>query len=86
MMHLKPLLKHVFVIFAECDMGYYGIGCLQECSSFCKTSRDCHHVTGYCKDGCKSGWQGNDCLEGNVLFRRLAIITVAFFSACYIYI
>lgn len=26
-------------------------------------ARDCNHVSGYCKDGCKSGWQGLDCLE-----------------------
>ena len=50
--------------FIECAFGFYGIGCLQECSSFCKISRNCHHVTGLCKDGCKNGWQGNNCFEG----------------------
>lgn len=46
-----------------CEFGSYGFSCNQECSTFCKKSRDCHHVTGNCKDGCKSGWQGLDCLE-----------------------
>ena len=47
-----------------CDFGYYGLQCLQECSTFCNRSRNCHHVTGFCIDGCKSGWQGNECVEG----------------------
>ena len=47
-----------------CDFGYYGLKCLQECSTFCKRSRNCHHVTGFCNDGCRSGWQGNECFEG----------------------
>ena len=51
-------------MFVECDFGFYGIGCLQECGSFCKRSRDCHHITGFCTSGCKSGWQGSDCFEG----------------------
>ena len=51
-------------MFVECDFGFYGIGCLQECGSFCKRSRDCHHITGFCTNGCKSGWQGSDCFEG----------------------
>lgn len=47
-----------------CELGYYGLGCNQECSPFCLRSRDCHHVSGYCKEGCKNGWQGLQCLEG----------------------
>lgn len=61
---IETFFNFIYAHFAECDMGYYGIGCLQECSTFCKTSRDCHHVTGYCKEGCKTGWQGTNCLEG----------------------
>lgn len=56
------MLIHLFVI--DCDYGYYGMECREECSTFCKKSRDCHPVSGYCTDGCKSGWQGLDCLEG----------------------
>lgn len=55
-------------VLTGCDFGYYGFECRDQCSSFCKTSRDCDHVTGFCKNGCKSGWQGNDCLEGNYAF------------------
>lgn len=46
-----------------CELGYYGLSCNQECSPFCLRSRDCHHVSGYCKEGCKNGWQGLHCLE-----------------------
>lgn len=53
------MLIHLFVI--DCDYGYYGMECRKECSTFCKKSRDCHPVSGYCTDG---GWQGLDCLEG----------------------
>lgn len=52
-----------FIHHLVCDFGYYGFGCNQECSPFCVRSRDCHHVFGVCKEGCKSGWQGLDCLE-----------------------
>lgn len=62
------LAFHHFM-FVECDFGFYGIGCLQECGSFCKRSRDCHHITGFCTNGCKSGWQGSGCFEGiDILF------------------
>lgn len=35
---------------------------------FCKKSRDCHPMSGYCKEECKNGWQGLDCLEGVYFF------------------
>lgn len=50
-----------------CESGYYGLNCNQECSMFCKKSRDCHPMSGYCKEGCKNGWQGLDCLEVSTL-------------------
>lgn len=64
-----PLKYPTFVsclcyMYLECEFGYYGFRCLQECSMFCKRSRDCHHVTGSCNGGCRSGWQGYDCFEG----------------------
>uniref|UniRef100_A0A8W8P5Y6 Scavenger receptor class F member 2 n=1 Tax=Magallana gigas TaxID=29159 RepID=A0A8W8P5Y6_MAGGI len=46
-----------------CETGKYGIDCQQRCSAFCHTSGICHHITGACKDGCKSGWKGAECLE-----------------------
>ena len=72
-LYTDSILLHVMIylsycVLTGCDFGYYGFECKDQCSSFCKTSRDCDHVTGFCIDGCKSGWQGNDCLEGNCIF------------------
>lgn len=55
---------NILLITAVCKFGFYGIGCHQECSSFCKTSRDCNHVSGACRNGCRHGWQGDDCFDG----------------------
>ncbi|XP_062602860.1 multiple epidermal growth factor-like domains protein 10 [Saccostrea cucullata] len=46
-----------------CKKGFYGDNCKEECSPFCKSSRDCHHVTGHCNEGCIGGWQGLQCLQ-----------------------
>uniref|UniRef100_A0A8W8NNC8 Uncharacterized protein n=1 Tax=Magallana gigas TaxID=29159 RepID=A0A8W8NNC8_MAGGI len=56
----------------ECKFGFYGIGCLQECSSFCKTSRDCDHVSGVCRHGCRNGWEGDNCFDENVALNKPA--------------
>ena len=61
---IKSISTISLLIVLVCDSGYYGVECLQECSSFCKLSKNCHHVSGHCKDGCKKGWQGMDCFEG----------------------
>lgn len=66
--YFSRLIPYIYCIYyyyhLACEFGYYGMGCNQECSTFCKKSRDCYPISGYCKDGCKSGWQGLDCLEG----------------------
>lgn len=59
-----------------CEFGYYGLNCNQECSMFCKESRDCHPMSGYCKEGCKNGWQGLDCLEGVYFLKFILFIKV----------
>lgn len=53
-----------------CVFGYYGHGCVKECSKFCNKSRDCNHVSGFCNGGCKNGKKGSYCQEGryNCLF------------------
>ena len=52
----------LFVIV--CDAGFYGAKCQQECSKFCNNERDCYPASGYCKEGCKRGWEGPKCLVG----------------------
>uniref|UniRef100_A0A8W8NTN5 EGF-like domain-containing protein n=1 Tax=Magallana gigas TaxID=29159 RepID=A0A8W8NTN5_MAGGI len=55
--------KYMYSIDPICDYGFHGLQCLKECSKFCKTTQDCHPVTGTCHGGCRSGWRGHDCLE-----------------------
>lgn len=31
---------------------------------FCYMFGICYYIIGVCKDGCKSGWKGVECLEG----------------------
>lgn len=62
-------ILYILYYYLACEFGYYGLGCNKECSTFCKRARDCYPASGYCKDGCKSGWQGLDCLEGQYLIR-----------------
>ncbi|XP_062578871.1 scavenger receptor class F member 1-like [Saccostrea cucullata] len=50
-----------------CNAGFYGNNCKKECSLFCKTSRDYHHVTGNCKDRCIGGWRNAECLQSTYL-------------------
>lgn len=32
----------------------------------------CYYIIGVCKDGCKSGWKGVECLEG-ILKKRIGV-------------
>lgn len=41
----------------ECDEGYYGNDCLQQCQ--CMNGATCDHVTGMCY--CTTGWTGAMC-------------------------
>lgn len=41
---------------------------IRNVARFAKKSRYCNSISGHCKDGCKSGWQGLDCLEGQFVY------------------
>jgi hypothetical protein len=62
---LHNFLQLQFHHTTVCEFGRFGAGCQDKCSVFCQKSRDCHHVTGFCRGGCKRGWDGEDCLEGS---------------------
>lgn len=51
-------------MIAVCVFGYYGHGCIKECSKFCNRSRDCNPVSGFCNGGCRNGKKGGYCQEG----------------------
>ncbi|VDI25186.1 Hypothetical predicted protein [Mytilus galloprovincialis] len=56
------------VNFITCSAGFYGSGCLQNCSLNC-VNPSCHHTNGECIDGCNSGWKGFNCTQGFVSVR-----------------
>lgn len=43
----------------ECDEGFYGKNCHQQCQ--CVNAGSCDHVTGMCH--CNAGWTGTTCAE-----------------------
>uniref|UniRef100_K1QQB9 Uncharacterized protein n=1 Tax=Magallana gigas TaxID=29159 RepID=K1QQB9_MAGGI len=49
-----------------CVFGYYGHGCIKECSKFCNKSRDCNPVSGFCNGGCRNGKKGSYCQEVDI--------------------
>lgn len=63
--YLRTIICVNLDLFIVCDYGFHGPKCLKECSKFCKTTQDCHPITGTCHGGCRSGWQGHDCLDGH---------------------
>lgn len=49
-----------------CPSWYNGKNCSNhQCSINCKVTKDCDMFTGQCKGGCKPGWTGNNCDQGN---------------------
>lgn len=51
-------------LYSECDSGFFGLMCKDECSLYCLDPLSCDHVTGSCDGGCKDGWIGSRCRDG----------------------
>lgn len=64
------------MFFLECRKGYYGPNCTLQCNSNCD---GCDNVNGVCSRGCKPGWKGNNCGEGNVSTKSILIVTLFHF-------
>lgn len=45
----------------ECEEGWFGVNCSQQCSGHCRDGSTCNHVTGLCDEGCNAGWTGYIC-------------------------
>ncbi|XP_062612082.1 protein draper-like [Saccostrea cucullata] len=54
--------KETFVMKggSECDYNQYGTACNKTCGNYIN-SETCHHINGFCVNGCDSGYQGNKC-------------------------
>lgn len=50
----------IFIIFAVCSNGTFGLGCSQTCA--CDNDADCDPLTGECI--CRSGFTGPTCEQG----------------------
>ena len=56
--------KNVCQLFTECKDGTFGDGC-RNCSQSCKNGTcDKFSEKGTCTDGCKPGYHGDTCNEG----------------------
>lgn len=62
-MHLVFVNQYSF--YLECPPGYYGNDCRYQCSLNCNVRNSCDISTGQCEGGCKPGWTGNTCNQGN---------------------
>lgn len=47
--------------FVAWNSGYFGLGCSERCSSYCKYNDTCNHVSGVCPGGCIDGYIGGPC-------------------------
>lgn len=60
----------------ECQSGYYGNDCSNQCSINCDVARTCNRFTGQCNEGCKQGWSGDTCDQSKcftILLKRIKL-------------
>lgn len=67
------VIKRLFVI--ECEEGFFGLMCKDECSPHCVNQQSCDHEGGACEGGCTDGWVGERCTEGKMHCLLLEITT-----------
>lgn len=53
---------NIISIISECETGKYGINCSKNCGN-CHKQYECHHVDGFCSEGCSAGYKGSLCNE-----------------------
>lgn len=58
--YTELLIKIILQFSLECPEGFFGEGCVNNCSSKC---RGCNKVNGLCDRGCFRGWKGDYCQE-----------------------
>lgn len=57
-------------ITSECQLGYYGENCGNQCSENCNVTSRCDRFTGNCNRGCKLGWTGNTCDQSEYTVKK----------------
>ena len=58
-----------FQFSTECNGNSFGQDCGEECGN-CDNDEQCHHINGTCLNGCKRGFQGIQCDQGNMNFNE----------------
>ena len=53
------------LLFVDCAAGSHGIDCAEMCGQ-CLGGTPCDVYSGDCEFGCEPGWNGTDCVNGNV--------------------
>ena len=54
----------------ECDGHTFGQDCAEACGN-CVNDEQCHHINGTCLNGCKLGYKGQQCKQGNRVWARV---------------
>lgn len=57
-------------VFLECQFGYYGENCTNQCSMNCNVTSRCDRFTGSCDKGCKPGWTGYKCDQSKYTVKK----------------
>lgn len=57
-----------------CVVGMFGKGCSNKCSGNCLDNNPCNSTTGYCGDGCNSGYVEPFCNKSMHVFNFLLFI------------
>ena len=55
----------IFKCYTVCDGNTFGQDCGEECGE-CVNDEQCHHINGTCLNGCKRGYKGQQCKQGNI--------------------
>ena len=57
----------IFECYTECDGKTFGKKCGEKCGE-CVNNEQCHHINGTCLNGCKRGYKGQQCNQGNIQY------------------
>lgn len=69
---------------SECIAGMYGAVCENNCNQFCQNNY-CNKTTGFCLNGCRSGYLGNICNQSKSRYMYPSLflslfVSISFFS------
>lgn len=72
------LIDHLWSL-PDCIAGMYGAVCEKKCSQFCLND-NCKKTTGFCLNGCKSGYLGDICNQSKGSYTYLFLSLSLFLS------